>query len=110
VDGAALQGVILAVGATVVEGVAQVFLKRAAIGSRKVLWTALGLAMFAVEALVYTVALRFLAVSVAYPIGALSFVAVTLLSQLWLRERVDRTRWCGIMLIILGAALVATRA
>jgi len=105
----ALQGIILAVACTAMEGVAQVFLKMASRGQRK-LWTALGLATFVTEAVVYTLALQILDVSVAYPIGALSFVMVTLLSQWWLREKIDRTRWAGVALIIAGAALVATRA
>jgi uncharacterized membrane protein len=51
-----------------------------------------------------------LAVSIAFPLGSLSFVAVTFLSQCLLRERVDRTRWVGVVLILLGASLVAGHA
>jgi len=54
--------------------------------------------------------LRSLSVGIAYPIGALSFVFVTLLSQWWLGERVDLTRWAGVLLIILGTACVAMSA
>lgn len=103
-------GIILAVSATSLEGLGQVFLKLGSGGRRVLLWTVVGLITFALEAVVYSLALRDLPVSIAYPIGALSFVMVTLLSQWWLREKIDRTRWAGVALIIAGAALVATRA
>ena len=104
-------GILLAIAATVIEGFAQVFLKKAALARvGKVAWRVLGLAFFAVEALVYTWALRFLDVSTAFPLGSLSFVFVTLLSQGLLRERVDRTRWIGVLLILAGSSLVAMRA
>lgn len=105
-----LQGVVLAIAATLFEGTAQVFLKLASHGRHGFFWTALGLTTFAVEAVVYTLALRSLSVGIAYPIGALSFVFVTLLSQWWLGEYVDRTRWAGVLLIIIGTALVAISA
>jgi multidrug transporter EmrE-like cation transporter len=105
-----LQGVAFAVAATIFEGAAQVFLKLASRGRHGFIWTALGLLTFAVEAAVYSLALRSLSVGIAYPIGALSFVFVTLLSQWWLGERVDLARWAGVLLIILGTACVAMSA
>jgi drug/metabolite transporter (DMT)-like permease len=104
-------GIVLALVATLIEGFAQVFLKKAALSStRKGSWRVLGFAFFGVETLVYTWSLRYLAVSIAFPLGSLSFVAVTLLSQCILRERVDRTRWIGIAFILVGASLVAGHA
>lgn len=104
-------GIALALVATIVEGFAQVFLKKAAlVPVGKGAWRVLGFAFFGVEAVIYTWSLRYLAVSIAFPLGSLSFVAVTFLSQCLLRERVDRTRWIGIVLILLGASLVAGRA
>jgi len=105
-----LQGVAFAIAATIFEGAAQVFLKLASRGRHGFIWTALGLVTFAFEAAVYSLALRSLSVGIAYPIGALSFVFVTLLSQWWLGERVDLTRWAGVLLIILGTACVAMSA
>jgi drug/metabolite transporter (DMT)-like permease len=104
-------GVALVLAATLIEGFAQVFLKKAALSpGGKTGWRVLGFATFGVEALVYTWSLRFVAVSVAFPLGSLSFVAVTLLSRCLLRETVDRNRWFGIFLILVGASLVAGRA
>lgn len=104
-------GIGLALLATVVEGFAQVFLKKAAlVPAGKGAWRVLGFACFGVETLIYTWSLRYLAVSIAFPLGSLSFVAVTFLSQCLLRERVDRLRWIGSLLILAGAALVAGHA
>lgn len=104
------QGMALAVGATVLEGLGQTLLKQAFLHHARYAWTIAGLAVFGIEAVVYTAALKDLAVSVAYPIGALSFVVVTVLSRLWLKEEVDATRWLGVLAIIGGAALIAARA
>jgi drug/metabolite transporter (DMT)-like permease len=103
-------GIILVIAATVIEGFAQVFLKKAALSPAKWAWRGVGFAFFGLETVVYTWALRFVAVSIAFPLGSLSFVAVTFLSQFLLRERVDRTRWIGVLLILAGASLVAGRA
>lgn len=104
-------GILLVLLATAIEGFAQVFLKKAALVPRgKGLWRVLGFAFFGVETLTYTWALRYLPVSVAFPLGSLSFVAVTFLSQCLLRERIDRLRWTGVVLILVGASLVAGRA
>ena len=65
--------------------------------------------MLALEALVYTEALKLLDVSVAFTIMSLNMIAVTLLSQWILHEDVDRTRWIGVALIFAGAALVMAR-
>lgn len=104
-------GVLLVILCTVIEGFAQIFLKKsslAIIGKRW--WAVLGIAFFILEALIYTGALQFLDVSTAYPIGSLSFVAVTVLSQWLLQETVTRTRWMGVGLIIVGAGLVVAHA
>jgi undecaprenyl phosphate-alpha-L-ara4N flippase subunit ArnE len=106
-----LQGLLLAMLCTVLEGIAQVALKKASAGGRwHWYWTGAGLLIFALEALIYTVVLQMLAVSVAYPIGALGFVMVTLMSKWCLQEKICGSRWFGVGMIISGAALVAVRA
>lgn len=100
-------GVLLVAVCSVVEGLAQVFYKKSSLaeaGKRR--WVVYGTLLFAVEAALYTVALRFLDLSIAYPLGALSFVAVTLFSQWMLRERINGRRWTGVLLILAGAAMV----
>ncbi len=73
------------------------------------LWIFIGVTMLALEALVYTEALKLLNVSVAFTILSLNLIAVTLLSQWILREQVTRTRWIGVAFIFIGAALVMAR-
>ena len=104
-------GILLVIIASALEGFGQVFLKKATLDrTGKGAWRVLGLAFFGVQALVYTWSLRYLEVSTAFPLGSLSFVSVTLLSQGLLRERVDRTRWIGALFILVGSALVVMHA
>lgn len=105
-----LAGIALALAATGVEGFAQVCLKLAARAGGGRSWRLWGLLLFGLEALVYTWSLRYLDVSVAFPLGSLSFAFVALLSRRLLGEPVDRARWTGVLLIIAGASLVAARA
>ena len=100
-------GVVLVAVCAAFEGLAQVCYKKAAHAlSRKTAWVLGGTGLFAVEAALYTLALRFLDLSIAYPLGALSFVAVALLSHALLRERISPSRWIGVLLILAGAAMV----
>lgn len=104
-------GVLLVVLCAIIEGFAQVFLKKSALAAlRWRFWVALGVAFFILEALLYTKALRFLDVSTAFPMGSLSFVVVAILSQWLLKERVTRMRWIGVCLILVGVGLVMARA
>jgi drug/metabolite transporter (DMT)-like permease len=104
-------GVVLVLLCTVLEGIAQVLLKQSAlIVARKHIWITFGFIFFILEAVLYTDALRYLDVSTAFPIGSLSFVVVTVLSQWFLGEKVTASRWIGIVLICAGTALVVARA
>jgi drug/metabolite transporter (DMT)-like permease len=104
-------GVLLVIVCAVLEGLGQVFLKKSVLTRvRWFYWIAAGVTVLAIEALVYTEALKLLDVSVAFTICSLNLIAITLLSQYFLRERVTRTRWIGVILIFVGAALVIARA
>ena len=104
-------GVLLVVICTLLEGVGQVFLKKSALRVvRWYLWIALGSGILAVEAIIYTNALRFLDVGAAYAISSLNLISVTLMSRCLLRERVTKMRWIGVCLIVIGVALVIARA
>ena len=101
-------GIALVVLAAAIEGLAQMFLKLSRMQElRRSGWVALGLAAYAVEIALYTLALRAVDISVAFPAGALSFVFVTALSRWPLREAVGALRWIGSILIVGGAMLVA---
>lgn len=104
-------GILLVVLCAIVEGFAQVFLKKSAISTvswRR--WAALAIAAFLIQALVYTKVLSLLDVSIAYPMGSLSFIAVTILSQWLLQEKVTRMRWVGVCFILFGVGLVVAHA
>jgi len=104
-------GVLLVVVSTMVEGFGQTFLKKSALdAARRNHWIVLGVAVLIVEVLLYSGALRFLAVSTAFPITSLSFVMVTLLSHWLLGERVTPLRWAGVGLILIGTSLIVAQA
>jgi drug/metabolite transporter (DMT)-like permease len=104
-------GVLFAVAAAMLEGFAQLFLKKSVLaGRRRGYWIGLGVALFVLESIVYTGALRHLDVSTAFPLSSLSFVVVTLLSQWMLRERVTAMRWLGVGLILSGTVLLVADA
>jgi len=101
-------GTLLAIACAGVEGVAQMALKQSSRRPRRrSRWIALGVALFAVEAVLYTAALQRLDVSVAYALGALSYVSVALLSAMVLRESVSVLRRLGIVCIVAGCSLLA---
>ena len=104
-------GVLLVVVSTVVEGFGQTFLKKSALDvARRNTWIMLGVAVLIVEVVLYSGALRFLAVSTAFPITSLSFVMVTLLSRWLLGEKVTPLRWAGVGLILIGTSLIVAHA
>jgi drug/metabolite transporter (DMT)-like permease len=103
-------GMLLVLVCTAVEALAQISLKQSTRRpQRRPYWLALGVALFGAEALLYTAALQRLDVSVAYALGALSFVMVALGSAALLGESLPRSRWLGIICILAGCASLAAR-
>jgi undecaprenyl phosphate-alpha-L-ara4N flippase subunit ArnE len=108
--GQAAVGVLLVVIWALLEGVAQVFLKKSVLGAvRWNLWISFGVVILLVEKMVYSEALLFLDVGAAYAIGSLNLISVTFMSRCFLREKVTRMRWIGVCLIFIGVGLVAAR-
>jgi drug/metabolite transporter (DMT)-like permease len=104
-------GVLLVVLSTMVEAFGQTFLKRSSVDvERRRRWILLGVLVLMVEIVLYSGALRFLAVSTAFPITSLSFVMVTLLSRWQLGEEIAPLRWVGVGLILVGTSLVVAQA
>ena len=100
-------GVCLVVLASMVEGFAQVCLKLSVGRTQpRARWIAIGLAAFAIEAILYSGGLQSLDISTAYPLSALSFASVTLFSKWMLGECIDIKRVVGLVFIVGGAALV----
>jgi len=109
--GQAAAGVLLVIVGALLEGVAQVFLKKSVLrAARWYLWISLGIAILLVEKAIYSEALLFLDVGAAFAISSLNLISITFMSRFLLRERVSRTRWIGVCLIFVGVGLVAARA
>ena len=103
-------GVLLVVIWALLEGVAQVFLKKSVLGAGHwYLWISIGVVILLIEKMIYSEALLFLDVGAAYAIGSLNLISVTLMSRCLLREKVTRMRWIGVGLIFIGVGLVAAR-
>jgi len=67
-----------------------------------------GIGCFMLEALLWTLALSHLPISVAFPAGSMVFVFVALLSCIFLHEQISPSRWIGIALILGGVILVGS--
>ena len=67
----------------------------------------LGIACLSSDIVFWTLALRWLPLSIAYPAGSLSFVGVALLSWAVLKESLGKRRWVGVAMILCGIALIA---
>jgi drug/metabolite transporter (DMT)-like permease len=104
-------GVLLVVVSTMVEAFGQIFLKKSSVDvERRRRWILIGVAVLMAEIVLYSGALRFLAVSTAFPITSLSFVMVALLSRWLLGEEIAPLRWVGVGLILVGTSLIVAQA
>jgi drug/metabolite transporter (DMT)-like permease len=100
-------GIALLVFCTVIEGAGQVCLKKSSASARRWLWVVGGTALLVSQGVVYTYTLQWIDISTAYPLGALSFVVVALLSRGLLAETITRRRWLGVCLIMAGCMCIA---
>jgi undecaprenyl phosphate-alpha-L-ara4N flippase subunit ArnE len=114
-----LLGLAIVIMAVLFEALGQLALKHGVEGTRvggrienllRRLWrsrsVAVGIMCFAVQAVLWTMALRLLEVSIAFPASSLCFVFVALLSKLWLKEQIEFERWIGFGLIMGGVAMI----
>jgi drug/metabolite transporter (DMT)-like permease len=110
------------IGATVIaEGCAQACMKRGAGNSGELdsvwtslgriartgwMWSGTGFVMFVVGGAFWTLALRHLPVSQAFPLQSLDMVAMAIIARIYLGERISGQRWLAIGLILAGTVLV----
>ncbi len=100
-------GVTLIVMGSVFEGLGQVFLKKSSMHERRrILWLVLGMVLLGGEVFLYMASLRFVPVGVAFALGGLSFVTVTIFARIILHERILFMRWVGVILILFGAGMI----
>lgn len=69
-----------------------------------------GVAVTALHFACYAYCLQRLDVTLANPLTAFTIVLGTLYAQFCLRERVNRRRWLGVVMVTLGAMLVGATA
>src|SRR5260221_14701986 len=99
-------GVLLVMLCGIIEGVAQLLFKKSALDpAAKRRWVAAGVALFILQALVFTGALQFVEISTAFPIARISYVVVAILSRLDLEEPGTGGRWVGVVLVVVGGPL-----
>lgn len=69
-------------------------------------WVALGVAVYALEFVLWFAVLSRAELSVAFPFTALGYAGVVVASRYILNERISLRRWAGIATIVAGVALV----
>ncbi len=74
--------------------------------SLRVKWIWIGVAMMALAFFSLLLVLSFEDVSFVVPVTALSYLVGALGGQFFLRERISRQRWLGILLVCVGVTLV----
>ena len=105
---------LLMVVATVLGAVGQLYFKKGAMGAADLVSlifnfnTLLGLALYGVATVIYLYALRIEELSRLSPIIALSYLWTVILAVVVLGERVPLLRWVGVLLILVGVALVVS--
>ena len=65
-----------------------------------------GILLYGMSFILWLFALRYLDISFMYPLLSLAYIAVVLMSVVFLKEEVHPTRWIGVLLIVIGAILV----
>lgn len=68
-----------------------------------------GLALNTTSLAIWLVILSFTDLSLAYPLDSLHYIVITLFAKLFLKERVDRIRWAGVILVVIGVSVVGIR-
>ncbi len=70
-------------------------------------WLLSGIAIYAVEFVVWIRVLALVPLGIAFPIASLNILGIVLAGRLYLDEPVSRRQWAGAALITTGVAIVA---
>lgn len=105
--------ILLVISATLVGAFGPILLKKASekkLSSLKSLSTNYhlfgGVALYGLGTMLFIPALKGGDLSVLYPFVALTYIWVSLLSVKFLGEKMNRMKWIGIVLIILGVSFI----
>ena len=77
------------------------------LGAIRELWVILGLVAFAMGTVSWLAILSRIDLAVAYPLGAMNYLFVTILSATVLDETVPLLRWAGNLAILCGILVIA---
>lgn len=66
----------------------------------------LGVLLYGVSSIIFIIVLKMTDLSIAYPMTSMSYIFVTILSYNFLKEKINKYKTIGIILIIIGVALV----
>jgi len=70
-------------------------------------WLLLGIAIYAVEFVIWIRVLALVPLGIAFPIASLNILGIVLVGRILLGESVSRKQWAGTALITAGVAIVA---
>ncbi|MDN5328082.1 MAG: hypothetical protein PWP03_720 [Candidatus Woesearchaeota archaeon] len=99
---------------TILNSLGALFLKKGSkdfkvwklLNNKKVIF---GFFIYLLSTIFFVFAVKFLPISIAYPISSLSYVWVVVFSAFILKEKVKLNNWLGIIIIILGIVLLNLR-
>ena len=70
----------------------------------------IGILIYGIGTVVYIIALKGAPLSILYPLVSTTYIWTALLSQKLLGEKMNRSKWAGIVCIILGVSLIGLGA
>jgi undecaprenyl phosphate-alpha-L-ara4N flippase subunit ArnE len=65
-----------------------------------------GLVFYGLSTILFVIALRGYQLTVLYPIASLNYVFVNLLSIKYLDEKMNKYKWAGVLLVIIGITVI----
>lgn len=105
--------VLITIFATFLGGVASLLLKLGSanfrfniIGILKNFKLILGFLLYGIASIIFIIALKYAELSLLYPIVSLSYVWACLLSMKFLNEKMNGIKWTGVLIIVIGVALI----
>jgi uncharacterized membrane protein len=108
-----LIAIIMAVVSTFIGAFGSLMLKKGSVNFTRniklfftnyVLFT--GIFFYAIASIIFVIALQWADLSVLYPIASLTYIWVSFISMKFLNEKMNKFKWIGNLLIILGVILI----